>query len=1562
MANASNVYRFQVLLPSGLSSMLTFHNPGYEISVSDLLLKVKGELGNTQWDVNGKVYLTDLLDRIITDKIKLSNFDTKSVNILKLHDGKGGSASIYENMWDLTPQTDLLEELPAEYSTESALADLTDNALQALWSNGHGERKLIKITLDKEKIVIFDTGRGMDGSDGNSISKWGTMGSSNHRVFRRKGIGQKAPYLVPFFGMFGYGGTIASMHLGRIAIVSSKTKESKKVFTLHLSKEALLKNPSSKNSEHTWKTAGGLRDPSKEEILLSPHQSFTQVEICGLKAHLEEARLRGFLKDIYFPYIQYDEDSEWRNTRNPVEFEVNGVNLSEVPEGEVTVTNMHSSNGPDFIVHMKFTQKATASCIAHARLRCVYFPIIQGKESIDSILEKLRFEGCEIKENFDNFSRVSIRRLGRLLPDARWGSLPFMVPKQKKGQKAEFFRRCCKRVKCFVETDAGLYPTRSKTDLAQHDPFTKALRNWGSNYLNSSSAEEVDIEAHGKDGKLLSHKQFEKQYYDWITEMHEKYDAEMDGGDDEPTLIINPSCKERLGISIDVEVVRVHTSISRRGQTWRRGDHLKILKGAIGQVKTSFYTLKNSLCTTLEYIVVEGLQGDICGEARLICRPIEYPDGQGCYISKAEDTSPDIYIQESVSFPVSIIDDGKCKIMDDGSWNQMLKKRKEKAPASIEVIRNIHGLGGDLPYEDVMAGYQQPHEIIAVLRPGNYKPSSTNLPDQKNIVKDDDLEMVMEVRYLMSKDGPAKLIHKRVKPSSHNDIDGLYVFPLRGDSLIFSKSGVYQFIFSVDCRDSSVIHHKSTLTVCPDTNSRQFIFSVADFSTDKTFVDIRVGCPIRCLAVRSHDKYGNRIPFLDTSSVIATILYGDDVLAQVDNIEVELSSDSLTLNIMDFRFKTSNLDLLRPKYEAKLKISSSADEFSGICRCEVKPGHPSTINIDMSLFPEKNLTPGRLIDNFFLEVFDQFSNHVEEETKLNVHVDGMCFLDKQFSVQKVNSTGFIDLCGKLRVVWGFGSEACITIFHNDKEIFTKIFQIATRELKAVNVPESCRAGSFLENITFEVYDSDGLIDESIDGPLHTLNITSNELALVEGAQYAIKHGRCVLSRVQLPHEQGTVTIMAYHTYYPDDLHIEIQLQVQSFDLALTTLEDGSEPILSCPISFIECSNLSLPSQLAPGQPSHLITYVKDVVKKTKNKVGDTLSKIKSTEETLKSLCSRKGSLEKQIDTIKDEIRFMVGSFIDAKELVRDKIRENIGTAACVVCSSGDFFVDDVVGIVALLGTVPDGKISRMLAVYLGKDDMLSVVCKTQEAANYIEKYNTDGGVDVDFGIHREASALGVPIKRRFAIICLEDIEPYKGGVLLNSPQKELNLAWPSPHASKPKGFRGFAVNMINLSDDNLNITTSRGHGLRETLFYSLFGELQVYETRNDMLQAMPYLNGGAISLDGGVMKGKGKLLLGYSDPKITFPVVSGLPNTITSESNDHLDVVTRTRNLDSKMKLLEVIETKISEQKRLHEELVKEFNKRKRKFEEIEERITQPCGNELVLRDLQQVKVEEPDP
>jgi len=58
----------------------------------------------------------------------------------------------------------------------------------------------------------------------------------------------------------------------------------------------------------------------------------------------------------------------------------------------------------------------------------------------------------------------------------------------------------------------------------------------------------------------------------------------------------------------------------------------------------------------------------------------------------------------------------------------------------------------------------------------------------------------------------------------------------------------------------------------------------------------------------------------------------------------------------------------------------------------------------------------------------------------------------------------------------------------------------------------------------------------------------------------------------------------------------LQFQVQPFDLALTCFEDGPEPILSDPILSLDSSNLLMPFQVAPAQPSHLVTYVKDDIK------------------------------------------------------------------------------------------------------------------------------------------------------------------------------------------------------------------------------------------------------------------------------------------------------------------------------------------------------------------------------
>ncbi|KAM0899107.1 hypothetical protein ACQ4PT_021531 [Festuca glaucescens] len=1455
-SRASRVYRFQILLPNGTSTGLTLKDPGEEMPLHDFLNHIRTELENVPMDGgerrgidwSGDVYLEDLLDRKIDKKVQFSDFATKNTNILRLQDGEG-FVRTFENMWDLTPPTELLQELPAEYSTESALADLVDNSLQALWSNDKKDRKLIRITIDQEKIVIFDTGRGMDGSDENSISKWGTIGSSNHRVFRAKGIGGEAPYLVPFFGMFGYGGTIASMHLGRRAIVSSKTKESRKVFTLHLSREALLEKSSSKLS---WKTAGGIRDPSKEELTLSPHQSFTQVEIQGLNRYLGAAKLQRFLKDIYFPYIQYDEDNGSMNTRRLVQFEVNGVDLAEILENEVTITNLHSCAGPDFILDVTFscTSTTSANSQAHARVKCVYFPIVKGKESIDSILEMLRENASGVKENFDKFSRVSIRRLGRLLPDARWGPLPFMEPKQSKGKKAELLKRCCKRVKCFVETDAGFHPTLSKTDLAQHDLFTKALRCLDGSSRSDSSVEDVNVDVH-RVGRSLSCTQLEKQYHNWINNMHVKYDVEIDGGDNDHTVIINPSNKERLGISEDVEVIRVYTSVSRKGKTWKRGDHLKIQPGVVARMKSNFHSLKSIFYATLEYVVGEGLAGDICGEARLICRSIECSDNQGCLLEEGPD-SMRLNIQESVSFPISMIDNDKCHTMEDDSWRQIRRKKKEKAPACIEILRNLQGndlaIERGLPIEQViMAGYKNPHEFIA------------------------------------------------------------------------------------RCKDSSIIKHETEITVRPNSNTRCWqLSSVADCSADNAVVDIRLGIPVRCLAARSHDLYGNGIPFLDVHKAVITILDGDDFLAQVEDIEVELSSDSLTLNIRDFLFKTSKLDIIRPKYEAMLKISLSDNEFSHPCPCK---GFPSTINMDMSLAWEKNLTPGEVIDDALLEVFDHCGNHVEEGTELIVRIIGLSFVDKHGPVRKVNSEGFVDLRGLLRVINGFGSQACLKIFRHKKEIFARTFQIAIRNLKAVKVPQSCQAGTLLENIIFEVSDSDGLIDESIHGPLHTLSIRSNELKLVEGAQYAFERGRCIVSHVPVPREPGRVTFVAYHTHF-SDLETTIQIPVYTLDLVPVKGENESEPICSYPTSSGSSQNTIPPSQLVLSQSNSLAA---NIMGKFSDEIREIDAEICSQEVLIKAFDSRKRALENDIVDLQDEISHTAGSASGAKELTRHKIEENVGTAAAVLCSR-QWFRDDVVGIVALLGTVADRKMSMMLSVYLGEDNMLAVVCKTLAAANYFEKYDADGSVDVHFGIHQEAANLGVPIRKRFPIICLDAIRPYTGGLHLHTKQKPLAL--PFPHS---KGFKGFAVNMINLSPESLKISTKNGYGLRETLFYRLFGELQVYETRDDMWQAIPHLKNGAVSLDGGIIKGDGLLILGYSDPEVTFPVVPRAALDVEEDDSEY--VCTRIKTMHAQMDVVKTLENRIKAAEEQRQKLVMERNEKKRKFDEISEVLSQPSGS-----------------
>jgi len=45
--------------------------------------------------------------------------------------------------------------------------------------------------------------------------------------------------------------------------------------------------------------------------------------------------------------------------------------------------------------------------------------------------------------------------------------------------------------------------------------------------------------------------QLEKEYSDWIIQMHDRYDEEVDSGEDQAVFIINPGNKKALGVSSD---------------------------------------------------------------------------------------------------------------------------------------------------------------------------------------------------------------------------------------------------------------------------------------------------------------------------------------------------------------------------------------------------------------------------------------------------------------------------------------------------------------------------------------------------------------------------------------------------------------------------------------------------------------------------------------------------------------------------------------------------------------------------------------------------------------------------------------------------------------------------------------------------------------------------------------------------------------------------------------------------------------------------------------------------
>ncbi|PHT53343.1 hypothetical protein CQW23_07805 [Capsicum baccatum] len=205
--NVEKIFHFRVLLPNGITLELQVPGPPNDMPVQDFVILLRREYQNYEQrtesspkpkrEINwtGKnLHFVDAFEIKIKKMFDFRKLKPNESHMLRRYDGSA-EVDKYENMWDLTPDTDLLKELPEEYTFETSLADLIDNSLQAVWSNHADQRRLISVELTENKITIFDTGPGMDGSAENSIIKWGKMGASLHRISKDKGRGGQPSYL-----------------------------------------------------------------------------------------------------------------------------------------------------------------------------------------------------------------------------------------------------------------------------------------------------------------------------------------------------------------------------------------------------------------------------------------------------------------------------------------------------------------------------------------------------------------------------------------------------------------------------------------------------------------------------------------------------------------------------------------------------------------------------------------------------------------------------------------------------------------------------------------------------------------------------------------------------------------------------------------------------------------------------------------------------------------------------------------------------------------------------------------------------------------------------------------------------------------------------------------------------------------------------------------------------------------------------------------------------------------------------------------------------------------------
>ncbi|VVB17368.1 unnamed protein product [Arabis nemorensis] len=281
-----------------------------------------------------------------------------------------------------------------------------------------------------------------------------------------------------------------------------------------------------------------------------------------------------------------------------------------------------------------------------------------------------------------------------------------------------------------------------------------------------------------------------------------------------------------------------------------------------------------------------------------------------------------------------------------------------------------------------------------------------------------------------------------------------------------------------------------------------------------------------------------------------------------------------------------------------------------------------------------------------------------------------------------------------------------------------------------------------------------------------------------------------------------------------------------------------------------------------NQSVAIFTYLKESVDRYREQRVE-------VDERLKSLEAEQAQAEQELSTLQEclSTKEAMMKLIEEKRLFCCLYRKAPPPQSLFLSKKGVF------GIVALLGSVSSTSLSRVLSEYLGEDKMLALVCKSPQFGPNSVQYRR---------LQSEAAKLGRSITtNRLHVRCLESDDAtstWMGGLVENDPQRKLSMDDPkSPDGDPLPGFKGYAVNMIHLGSEELTIQTYSGHGLRETLFYDLFRNLQVYETQKHVEAARPFIDGcKAVSLDGFIVKKNRYIYIGcrystfFLDPYLHF--------------------------------------------------------------------------------------------